>query len=154
MKNKEKRMIAVLVIITIIVIIIAVIRGNSQKDANKGQEENTETKEEFVQVLEDGTKLNNSNKLQETKKIEGMEITNIQLTEKGNVTLLLGTVTNVSDTTQGGYPVNVKIIDKTGEEIITVAGFIGQLKPGENTQLSTSATFDYANAYDFMITKK
>ena len=31
---------------------------------------------------------------------------------------------------------------------------IGEIKPGESQQFSTSATFDYANAYDFEITKK
>ena len=83
-----------------------------------------------------------------------MEITNFQLTEKDNVTLLLGTVTNTSSTTKGGYPVNVTVVDKQGNEIITVAAFLGPLEPGQSTQFSTSATFDYANAYDFSITKK
>ena len=83
-----------------------------------------------------------------------MEISKIQLTEKDNVTLLLGTVTNVSDTTRGGYPVNVTVFDKEGNEITTVSAFLGELEPGKSTQFSTNATFDYANAYDFTITKK
>lgn len=152
MKKKEKQMIAILVAITIIVIIIAIALNKGKKE--EGEEENTTVKEEFVDVLEDGTKLNTSNKLQETKKIDGMEITNFQLTEKDNVTLLLGTVTNVSDTTKGGYPVNVKVIDKQGNEIITIDAFLGPLEPGRSTQFSTSATFDYANAYDFSVIKK
>ena len=83
-----------------------------------------------------------------------MEITDFQLTEKDNVTLLLGTITNTSNEKKGGYPVNIKVVDKQGNEIITVAAFFGELEPGQSTQLSTSATFDYANAYDFSITKK
>lgn len=152
MKKKEKQMIAILVAITIVVIIIAIVLNKGKKE--KVEEENIAVTEEFVDVLEDGTRLNTSNKLQETKKIDGMEITNFQLTEKDNITVLLGTVTNVSDTTKGGYPVNAKVIDKQGYEIITIDAFLGPLEPGKSTQFSTSATFDYANAYDFIISPK
>lgn len=150
MKKKEKQMIGVLILITIIVIIIAIVMANNKEE----KVENKAPKEEFVNVLEDGTRLNTSDKLHQKKTFDGMEITNFQLTEKDNVTLLLGTITNTSDTARGGYPVNITVKDKQGNEIITVAGFIGELEPGKSTQLSTSATFDYANAYDFEITKK
>lgn len=152
MDKSEKRMIAILVAITIIVIIVAIIWNNNTK--NKKVEENTTSKEEFVNVLEDGTRVNNSNKLHEKKIYDGLEITDFQLTEKNNVSLLLGKVTNTSTTTKGGYPVYVKIIDKQGNEIITIEAFLGELEPGKSTQFNTSATFDFANAYDFIITKK
>lgn len=152
MKKNEKRMIGILLIITVIVIIVAIVLGNSKKDQVKENEDNKP--EEFVNVLEDGTRLNKSDKLHETKTFDGMEITNFQLTEKDNVSLLLGTITNTSSETKGGYPIEIKILDKQGNEIITVDAFIGELKAGASTQLSTSATFDYANAYDFSINKK
>lgn len=154
MKEKEKKLILILSIITIVVVIAAIVIKNSS--TNKKNENNSvqQPEEEFVDVLEDGTRLNTSDKLHETKTFEGMEISNFQVTEKDNVTVLLGTVTNVSDTTKGGYPINIKIVDKDGNEIVMVGAFLGTLKPGESTQLNTSATFDYANAYDFSITKK
>lgn len=152
MSKKEKMTIGILILITIaIIIILMVVRRN---DNNTSKEENVVPKEEFVEVLEDGTRLNTSDKLHETKTFDGMEISNFQLTENGNVTLLLGTITNNSSTEKGGYPVNITVLDKSGNEIITVAAYIGELKPGESTKLSTSATFDYANAYDFTITKR
>lgn len=151
MSRKEKRIIGILALITIIAIIVMVVIRNNNK--NK-EEQPVEPEEEFVEVLEDGTRLNKSDKLHETKTFDGMEISDFQLTENGNVTLLLGTITNTSSTNKGGYPVNITVVDKEGQEIITVAAFLGELKPGENTQLSTSATFDYANAYDFTITKR
>lgn len=152
MKKNEKMLIAILCVITIIVVVVAIVIKN--KNANKQEENNsTQPKEEFVDILDDGTRKNTSNKLHETKTFDGMEITDLQVTEKDNVTLLLGTVKNTSTTTKGGYPVNIKIVDKEGNEIITIAAFLGTLEPGESTQLNTSATFDYANAYDFSITK-
>ena len=155
MKKNEKIMIIVLIAIAIAAIVFAVNFNKSKEEGTPQASEPTNVvKEEFVEVLEDGTRLNTSEKLAETKTFDGMQITDLQLTENGNVSLLLGTVTNTSDTTKGGYPVNIKVLDKKGEEIITVAAFLGELEPGESTQLSTSATFDYANAYDFEITKK
>ena len=153
MKKKEKRMILILVAITVIAIVALVIMRSGKKDDTTNAEAEA-PKEEFVDVLEDGTRLNTSNKLHETKKFEGMEITNFQLTEKGNVTLLLGTITNKTETKQGGFPVDVKIVDKQGNELITVAAYMPPLEAGESSQLSTNATFDYANAYDFSISRR
>ena len=153
MSKKEKRIIIVLVAIIVIALIVAIIIKN--RNENKTTvENNTQSAEKFVDVLEDGTRLNTSNKLHETKTIDGMEISNFQLTEKDNVTLLLGTITNTSSTTKGDYPVDVKIVDQQGNEIITVSAYIAPVQSGESTQFNTSATFDYANAYDFSITKK
>ena len=65
MKKNEKRMIGILVVITLIVVIVAIVMNNKNK--NKEVEENTAPEEEFVNVLEDGTRLNTSDKLHETK---------------------------------------------------------------------------------------
>lgn len=159
MKKKEKQMIGILIAITVIVILIAIGMNYKQEEKKleietKNQGNVVENQEKNVELLEDGTRLNTSNKLKETKKINGMEISNFQLTEKDNVTLLLGTVTNTSNTKQGGYPVNVKIIDEQGNEIITVGAYLGELEPGESTQFNTSATFDWVNAYDFSVSEK
>lgn len=152
-KGNEKKMIAILVAITVVVIIIAIMMN-----ANKSKEEKTQDKagaeESTVSLLEDGTLLNNSDKLQETKKFEGMEISKIQLTEKEGETELIATVTNISDTDQGDYPVIVKMLDKEGNEITTMNAYIGKLKAGKSTKVSSSATFDSTNVYDFTITKK
>ena len=158
MSKKEKIIIGILVGITLIVIFIAMTRKQENKEElaqdSKSQNQTTVEQAEFVDILQDGTKLNKSDKLKETKILEGMEISNFQLTEKENVTVLLATITNTSNTTQGGYPVEIKVMDKHGNEITTVSAYIGTLEPGKTTQLNTSKTFDYANAYDLSITKK
>lgn len=156
MKKNEKIMIGILIAITIILIIVVILGKSNKNNSNEElqKETNIQQEEKFVEVLEDGTKLNNSSKLHETKKIDGMELTNIQFTEKDNVTLLIGTITNISNTTKGGYPVNIKIVDEQGNEKVIIEAFIEKLEPGESSQFSTNATLDYANAYDFIITKK
>ena len=155
--NYKRLNIGVIIIILIGLIILIsgltlMIRKTEKREEIK--EEKNETIEEFVQKLEDGTNLNTSTKMKEAKKIEGMIIDDIQLTEKNNVTLLLAKVTNETNSKQGGYPVKIEIMDKEGNEIISIEGYIGELESGESTQLSISASFNYANAYDFVISKK
>ena len=153
MKNSEKRMIAILVAITAVAIIIAIIMNS-----NKSKEEKTENgagqTESTVSIFDDGTMLNNSDKLHETKKLEGIEISQIQLTEKNGETELIATVTNTSSTDQGDYPIIIKMLDKEGKEVGTMNGYIGKIKPEKSMKFSTEASFDSSNVYDFTVIKK
>ena len=151
--NKKSVLILLGIIIVIVILIIAITSGKNDEEVTAGVATENQVKEEFAQTLTDGTRLNTSTKMQETKTIDGMEITGIQLTEKNNVSVLLGTVTNKSGEKKGGYPVSITILDKQAKEIITVGGYIEELEPEESTQLNVSATFDYANAYDYKIEK-
>ena len=151
MKPKEKRMILILLVILVIAIIIFAVNKN-KKDENTAEGNNVV--EEFVQVLEDGTRLNTSTKLNEMKKFEGLEFGNIQLTNLNGQSVLLADVKNTTSAETGLMLVNVTLIDKNGNELGTVGGIISPLKPGESKQFNTSMTIDYANAYDFKITKK
>ncbi len=154
MQNGGKKGIIILgVIIVIAVIIVLIVNGNKKKE-NTSNEVKNNSSEEFVKVLEDGTKLNTSTKLSETKTFDGMEISNFQLTSQSGVTQLLGTIKNTSTTAKGGYPIKITILDKNGNTITTVTGYIKELQAGESTELNASKTFDYANAYDFVISKK
>ena len=151
MKKKEKIWIGAIVAITIILIVVVsfIVMNNSKKEDEENEEENN-----MSYKLEDGTRLNVSDKLSEAKKFEGMEISDIQITEKDNLTVLLAKITNISNEKQGGYVINIKIIDEQGEEIKTVPFLVKELKPGETTQLNASATFNFVNAYDFVVSKK
>lgn len=150
MKKNEKRMILILLVALVIAIILFVTSKN--KSENKVEENKVE--EEFVQVLDDGTKLNVSSKLNQMKKFEGLEFGNIQLTNSNNQSVLLADVKNTSSTATKMMLVNVTLYDKNGNELGTVGGIIPSIQPGESKQFNTSMQIDYANAYDFTITKK
>lgn len=158
-RKKEKRMILILLVILIIAIVIFVVSKNLNKESktkengSTTQQENTEP-EEFVQVLEDGTKLNTSTELNKEKQVGNYKFENMQLTTQNNQTVLLADVTNTGKTKTEIQLVDVTLLDKEGNEIITVGGIISQLEPGEKTQFNTSMTLDYANTYDFKITLK
>ena len=157
MTKKEKKRILILVAIVIVIVVAMVIsmskKGKQQAENNPTEQNQQVNKEEFVQTLDDGTRLNTSTKLQETKRIEGLELSNFQVTAVNNETQLLGTIKNTSNTTQGDFLANIKVVDKAGKELTTVQVYIKEMKPGETSKLMSSNVFDYANAYDFSITK-
>ena len=80
MKSNEKRMITILVAITAVVIIIAIMMNVNKSKEGTTEKEMKQT-ESTISLFDDGTTLNNSAKLQETKKLEGMEISQIQVTQ-------------------------------------------------------------------------
>ena len=154
MKKKEKKMILILLVILVIAIIIFITGKNRKKVEQDIQPEENKIVEEFVQVLDDGTKLNTSKKLSETKVIDGLKFENMQLTNNNGQTVLIANVTNITNTVIGLTLVEVTVLDKSGNTIGTINGAIEPLKAGETTQFNAGTTLDYVNAYDFKITKK
>lgn len=119
-----------------------------------GKEQQEVKVENYVEVLNDGTKLNKSNKLSETKKLDGMEITAIQLTNRNGVSRILATVTNKTNEEIKLTPVKLTLYDDKNQVLEQVNGLISPMKVGESVQLNVGITVDYANAYDLKIEKK
>ena len=154
MNDKEKRGLLILIIVAIAIIVTLVIILNvSGKKSNNEAEEN-KVVEEFVQVLEDGTKLNTSTKLSETKIVDGLKIGNIQLTMQNGQSVLLADAENDTGKDIDIMLLDIILLDKNGNELTTIAGIVGDLKAGEKQQLNSSVTSDYANAYDFRVVIK
>ena len=95
-KSKEKKLILVLILITIVVVIVGLtVRNILQKSSEESQNneevvQEEQDKNENVKILEDGTRENTSEKLKEPKMIEGLELREIKLTEKENVSEITG----------------------------------------------------------------
>ena len=142
MKKNEKRM---------ILILLVVVYNNKKGNNNEVTKQENEVVEEFVQVLEDGTKLNISTKLNEAKEVNRLKFENIQFTEQNGQSVLLANVTNNSGKATDMTLVDVILLDKNEQEIVKVGGIISPLQPGETKEFNTSMTIDYANAYDFKI---
>ena len=137
-------------VILIILLSISVLYLVLNKEKEK---ENEELAENYVQILEDGTKQNTSSKLLEPKEIDGLEITDLNLIESNNLTRLTGIITNKTEEKKGEYIINIIFVNKNGEELTNLETYVKGLEPGESTLLDTSTTFDYTNAYDIKITK-
>ena len=148
MKNGEKRMIIIILIVGLIIVGVVALTGKSKKESGEA----SKVEESYAEVLEDGTRINKSEKAKKVKEVEGLEISNLQVTEKDNVTVMLGTVTNKSNETKEDITLKIKILDKEGKEITTVRNYIGKIEAGKSTQLNTSTTFDYVEMYDYEVT--
>jgi len=153
MKKKEVQMIGILILVAVIIIAIIFFatRGKKQESNTDGQTTQNTEREEFIQVMEDGTKLNTSSKLNEEKEFKGLKIGNIQLTNKGDKTQLIADVTNPTQNDMQAMLIKIILLDKSGNEIARIGGRISPIKAGQTMQLSTSAMIDYTGAYDFKI---
>lgn len=159
MKKSERRMILLLIIIAIIIIAVLVnIRNKKNSGGNDdiinnggddvGQEQIVE---EFVQISDNGEKVNTSEKLAETKTFSNYEVSKIRLTEKDGQSTILADVKNIGSTKSEVVLIDITLLDKEGNEIVTIGGIIGDAEPGATVQLNASATTDFANAYDFTV---
>ena len=155
--NKKNKNILLIVIFFVIILICTIgylIINKKNDDTNLPKEEKNEVVDEYIKILEEGKKQNNSTKLKETKKIEKLEISNIQLTYAMGQSVILADVVNTSDEKTELMKVKIIFLDKLGNKLTEInGGIIDTLQPGASTQLNMAITTDCANAYDFTIEK-
>lgn len=171
MKKNEKIFVLVLVVIAIIAIIFAVNRnnGDSEQEQQPAQQQQTQTQTnteqqdtttnttnetgKYEQNLGNGVSLNTSSKLSTTKTFDGYEISGIQLGKTGNTTTLVATIKNTTNSAKPFQMLKITLLDENGKKIQTLSCAVQDLAAGESAQLSTSASSNYVNAYDFSISK-
>ena len=149
---KGKKIIIFVVLLIILIGVVAVFTN-----IKKNRIDNTLEQQqlgEFVSLREDGTKENISEKLKEIKVLEGLEITDIVLTEKDNVSQISAKVENSTESSVEGMEVTVVFSDKEGNTINEISAYITDLEPGESTMLYSSVVADVSNAYDVNIVRK
>ena len=155
-ENKKKNVLKpfiLLIIILLIILIIALIsinknNKNPEKNISNGEENKVES---YVEEIETGLKINKSTKLNEAKEVQGLKITNIQLSTKDGMTTLLADVINNSGAKTSLKTVEITLIDKEGNELTKVTGIVDSLDVGDSKQLNIGMTSDYVNAYDFKV---
>lgn len=153
--NKSERkqvfiMISVMVVIILILFVIKVVSGN--KDESQSAQSNVQN-EAYVEKQEDGTKVNTSNKLKETKKLGDLEFSNIRLTSKNGESYLTATVKNVGGSKAGDEFVTITVVDDQGSILTSVDAYLGTIQAGAETTLSSKTSSDFANAYDFTVSR-
>ena len=158
-KNKGINLITIILIIIVIIMAVVCIKkitapNDKNEQVNNVANQIEEVQEKYVQVLEDGTKLNISSKLKENKKLDNLELKDIQLTYKNGVTNLLCNIENTSETKTDIQNVEIILLDEEGNTIYKMPGVIEEIEVGETKQFNTSITADFANAYDFKIVIK
>lgn len=147
----KKKNITLIAIIAIVITIVVIVVSSSKNDNTIANESGNENIEEYVQVLEDGTKVNTSEKLKETKNYEGLSFTNIKFTNNGSVTNLFAEVKNTTSKNMEKQKISINILDKEGNVLTSFIGTLGELKAGETTTLNAGIAANYSNAYNIEI---
>ena len=150
--NKKSARIVIILIIVLIVILIFVIQRNFYRNDGEVSPGQNNTVDSYVEEIEAGVKINKSTKLNEAKDVNGLLITNIQLTTESGMTTLLADVINNTGSKTEVQTVDITLLDNDGQELTTVTGIISELEAGATTQLNIAMTSDYINAYDFKVT--
>ena len=154
MTKKEKKVVFTLIGIMVVVLLIVVI----VKTVNKPEGENLgntiqqaeENEEKYVTELADGTKLNNSEELNNTHTYKGVEISNIQFTSQNGSSVLLADVKNTGSETFEEEEATIVLIGENNEER-EIAVYIPSLSAGETKQINSIVTADVVNVKDFRI---
>ena len=153
MKSQEKRMLLILVIVSALIITIIWFATRIKENNNVGGTTENVEQGEFTKVEADGTIVNTSEKLKQTKENLGFSITNISFVKKGNETILTARVTNNTGAEQGSFFGKIVLLDKSGKEIGRIPVMISKTQNGEAIDIETTITESYANAYDFRLEK-
>lgn len=160
--GRKKIVLTIIIAIVAILIITLIIRAvkNSLKEDEPVSEESSELTlldtnlEEYVKETTSGIKINVSTALNQNKKVDGLDVTNIQLTSQNGVTTLLADVTNNTAESTSLKNVIITFLNEDGDELISVDGIIMGLEVGKSTKLNVSLSSNYVSAYDFTVTSK
>lgn len=150
-RKGQLKLIILIGIIAIVIVISAIIINVNKK---KKVEENQPQEESYVQEMDDGISINKSTKLNEAKLVNGLLISNIQLTEKGGMTTLLADVTNKTEQKTEFKKLKIILLDEENNEIATMLAFVNGIDAGATTQLNASTTSNYIKAYDFKVVEE
>ena len=136
----QKRIRLIIVIIAIIAIIAIIVKLTS---SDKKEEKPT-----YADKQENGTVVNTSKKLAETKSYNGLEFTNIKFSHTESVTSLNAEVKNTTTNKMEAQLVDINVLDKDGNVMTSFVGEINELEPGETTTIDSGIAANYVNAYD------
>lgn len=159
-KKNNKKLNVKRIVMLILIVIIAVVsiglafRQEDDREEKKQKEQQAIEANRNYQTLEDGTQVNISEKAMEDKSIDSLIITNAQITRKDGITTIIADVKNLSSENQGGFSVDLIFVEKDGDKIAKMVGYIEKLKPGETAELLVSGSYDFVDAYDYKIEKK
>ncbi len=147
MKNAEKKRLYIL-IGAVALIIVLIIAFTGKKDKNPVADTNTNSGEE--------TKVMTTQKMAEVKQYSGFEISNVQFKVENNMIVIEANVKNNTGVDKKGEVININVLDKEGNKITSVGGYIDPVKAGESTPIYSTILANGAEnkVYDIEITEK
>ena len=170
-KNKRKVIIVIILIIILMVLgTICVISIKKNDQENNTTEENnidmsvnnTNIQEGEILIdydnlenakLEDGIKINTSEKVHQQKTFEGLRINQVLIDSEQNMTNFSINFENISDKTIGEKYLKITCLDKSGNQIGELYAYVSETAPGEIANTKVTVPEDYINMYDYQISE-
>lgn len=120
------------------------------KDIEEKKPNQIDKKQELVYIAEDGTKVNQSDKIvKETKRRGDLEFKNISITESGNLTRIECQIYNSSNEILDEKNFEIVLLNNENEEVKRIRKmYVGTVLPGETKSWGTETTLDYSEVYD------
>lgn len=165
MTAKEKKVVFTLIgVMIVILLIVLVVKafGNAGNDKQNIADSNkvinntgVGNKEKYSAELNDGTKLNTSEDLQNKKTYKTVEIDGIQVTTDTNGnSAIIANIKNTGSTTFVAETVSITLLGENNTVIRKLDVGIPELKAGETKQLNHMVTGSIANIKDFKVEAK
>lgn len=94
--------------------------------------------------------LSPKNKLNNTKKVEGLVITDADITFDGSISVsfLSVNVKNSSKKDKEDVKLKITFLDKSRKEITSVTGFLGNINVAETRELNAAVSKELKNVFD------
>lgn len=154
-----------IVVIAIIVVVVAIVIGTKmlgkKEESNKDRNSTSQTTNNpsqpgqpagnYATTGESGNKINTSGKLQDTKKLNGLEINNVNLETLGKKTVMLADVKNTTKNKMEEKKIKVELLSEDGKIIKTLEGTIDAIEAEQMTQLHIEIEGDFVDVYDYNI---
>lgn len=137
MKTKRNVIIIFLIIIILVIALLLFMKYNKKSNI----EEN------------DGVKTNISEKLKETKKLDNLNVTNIQITEVNGETKITANIENTTGSIVEEFPFQIKLYDKSGDVIKELGGYAGTMQIGEVRMINANITMEIDLIHDISFAK-
>lgn len=157
-KSKKINLNRILILIILVIAIVTIIgiifkQKDDRAEKESKLQEQLESNKNYT-TLENGVLLNTSKKIGESKSVKGLKVTNIQITQSNGITTIVADITNSTEKNVKGFSVNVIPIDKNGEEMTTLTGYIQEIESGKSTSLVVSTSYDFINCENIQIEEK
>ncbi len=150
MKNSEKKGIIILAVVGIVFIIVLSIFASMKKQNVLGEpEENSQgnvvVNDNIKNNIVEGDNIQQSVTPNETTSNQGKDETSLEGTEVSNINVefgeqlkITGTAKNVSETVQGGFNIDIKLLDKSEKELASITTYLPVLQPGAEVTINAS----------------
>lgn len=154
---KKNKFLIIFIIVVILMIFLWVIsrkKGSEISDNGIIEEKQEVILKDYIEHLENGALRNTSEKLKESKEIEGVKINNIKITSEDLTTdkvTLMFDVQNISNTTKDEKEIVLVMYDFEHKEIGKAELSLPNLNISQIVTIELDMTAEFINTYDISV---